>query len=168
MDLSKALPAGSLSKMAPSAQQLGSLNAELAKERPALAGAKQKSDALAAEAGALRRKLIDTAARIQDLENQKIALDDQIAKLEMQDQVLTQSFARDRISVTRLLAVLERLQHDMPPALAVRPDDALAAARGAMLIGDTLPPVYHKAAELAGRINKLKSTRVALVARRRA
>ena len=75
-------------------------------------------------------------------------------------------FARDRISVTRLLAILERLQHDMPPALAVRPDDALAAARGAMLVGASLPPVYAKAAALARRIEKLKATRAALVARR--
>ena len=64
--------------------------------------------------------------------------------------------------MTRLLAILERLQHDMPPALAVRPDDALAAARGAMLVGASLPPVYAEAAALARRIEKLKSTRVAL------
>ncbi len=51
--------------------------------------------------------------------------------------------------MTKLLAILERLQHDMPPALAVRPDDALAAARGAMLVGASLPPVYAEAAKLA-------------------
>ena len=168
IDLTKAMPAGSLAKMAPSAQQLGTLKAEMAKDAPAVAGAKQKSETLAAEAKSLRQKLIDTAARIGSLETEKLALDDQIAKLEVEDQALTASFARDRVSVTRLLAILERLQHDMPPALAVRPDDALAAARGAMLIGDTLPPVYQKAAELAARISRLKNTRVALVARRRA
>ncbi len=47
----------------------------------------------------------------------------------------------------------------MPPALAVRPDDALAAARGAMLVGASLPPVYAEAAALARRIEKLKATR---------
>ena len=52
-----------------------------------------------------------------------------------EDAALTAGFASDRISVTKLLAILERLQHDMPPALAVQPDDALAAARGAMLVG---------------------------------
>ena len=166
MDMSKALPARNLANMPSSNQQLGTLNAELAKDRPALDSAKQQSDALAAEAQGLRRKLIDTAARIESLENEKISLDAQIVQLEAQDKILTDSFSRDRVSVTRLLAVLERLQHDMPPALAVRPDDALAAARGAMLIGDTLPPVYEKAADLARRIDRLKRTRLALVARR--
>ena len=68
--------------------------------------------------------------------------------------------------MTKLLAILERLQHDMPPALAVRPDDALAAARGAMLVGASLPPVYAEAARLARRITVLKATRIALVKRR--
>ncbi len=65
-------------------------------------------------------------------------------------------------AVTRLLGVLERLQHDMPPALAMRPDDALAAARGSMLIGASLPPVYAQAARLSRRIDALKHTRQAL------
>jgi len=70
------------------------------------------------------------------------------------------------VAVTRLLAVLERLQHDVPPAMAVRPDDALAAARSAMLIGASLPRVYHDAAALAQRINLLQRTRTDLIRRR--
>jgi septal ring factor EnvC (AmiA/AmiB activator) len=50
----------------------------------------------------------------------------------------------------------------MPPALAMRPDDALGAARGAMLIGASLPPVYAQAASLSRRIDALKRTRLAL------
>ncbi len=160
------MPAARLKGLPTSANQLGALKAELAKTRPALADAQAQSQSLAAEAHALQQKLIDTAGRIESLEREKIALGYAIQDLQSQDAALTQSFARDRISVTRLLAILERLQHDMPPALAVRPDDALAAARGAMLIGDTLPPVYEKAASLAARIDRLKATRIALSARR--
>jgi septal ring factor EnvC (AmiA/AmiB activator) len=166
MDLSHALPSESLKGLPSSQQQLGALNAELAKDRPALAGAMEKSQTLASEAATLRQKLIDTAARIQELERTQSTLADQIVQLQAQDDALADGFARDRVSVTRLLAILERLQHDMPPALAVRPDDALAAARGAMLVGASLPPVYAQAASLARRIEKLKATRAALVARR--
>jgi septal ring factor EnvC (AmiA/AmiB activator) len=165
IDLSHALPGESLKGLPSSQQQLGALKAQLAKDRPALAGAREKSQVLASEAAALRRKLIDTAARIQALEREQSILAEQIAQLQAQDDALADGFARDRISVTRLLAILERLQHDMPPALAVRPDDALAAARGAMLVGASLPPVYAQATALARRIEKLKSTRAALVAR---
>ncbi len=91
-------------------------------------------------------KLIETAARIETLERARISADTQIEKLEEENKRLSAGFANDRVAVTRLLAVLQRLQHDMPPALAMHPNDALSAARGAMLIGASLPPVYAQAA----------------------
>jgi septal ring factor EnvC (AmiA/AmiB activator) len=166
IDLSHALPENSVAGLPSSQQQLGLLKDELAKGRPLMANAKEKSETLAAEAASLRRKLIDTASRIQGLEREQSDLDDDITRLQAQDDALADGFARDRVSVTRLLAVLERLQHDMPPALAVRPDDALAAARGSMLVGASLPPIYDQATALARRIEKLRATRAQLVARR--
>ena len=160
------MPAARLNALPPSARQLGALKEELAKTRPVVAEAKSQSESLAGQARDLRQKLVDTAAHIEELEREKIALGYAVQDLQAQDAALTQSFARDRVSVTRLLAILERLQHDMPPALAVRPDDALAAARGAMLVGDTLPPLYQKAAALAARLDRLKATRQALLTRR--
>ena len=166
LDLSKAVPSKSLGSLPSSAEQLGSLKAEIAHDKPAVDDAKQKSDQLSAEAKTLRQRLIATAAKIESLEQETVYLDEEIARLEKQNAELTAGFQRDRISVTKLLAILERLQHDMPPALAVRPDDALAAARGAMLVGASLPPVYAEAARLARRITVLKATRIALVKRR--
>jgi septal ring factor EnvC (AmiA/AmiB activator) len=162
MDLSQALPGKAMAKLPSSAQQLKSLSSELKQGQPQLASAKEKSDTLAAEAAALRQKLIATAARIESLERQKVDTDARIEQLSAEDQRLSAGFANDRVAVTKLLGVLERLQHDMPPALAMHPDDALGAARGAMLIGASLPPVYAQAAKLSRRIEALKSTRLAL------
>jgi septal ring factor EnvC (AmiA/AmiB activator) len=166
LDLSKAVPSKALGNLPSSAEQLGSLKAEIAHDKPAVDDAKQKSDQLSAEAKTLRQRLIATAAKIESLEQETVYLGEEIERLEKQNEELTASFQRDRISVTKLLAILERLQHDMPPALAVRPDDALAAARGAMLVGASLPPVYAEAARLARRITVLKATRIALIKRR--
>jgi murein hydrolase activator len=166
LDLSKALPGKAMGKLPSSAQQLNKLQTEMAHDKPAVADAKQKSEQLSQEATGLRQKLIDTAARVESLERETVTLDGEIAQLEQQNDVLTKGFERDRISVTKLLAILERLQHDMPPALAVRPDDALAAARGSMLVGASLPPLYAQAAKLAARIDALRTTRLALVKRR--
>jgi septal ring factor EnvC (AmiA/AmiB activator) len=162
MDLSHALPGKALARMPSSSQQLQSLSSELKQGQPQLLSAKQKSDALAAQAAALRQKLIATAARIGSLERQQIDSEAQIVQLTAEDARLSAGFANDRVAVTKLLGVLERLQHDMPPALAMHPDDALAAARGSMLIGASLPPVYAQAAGLSRRIDALKRTRLAL------
>jgi murein hydrolase activator len=167
IDLSQALPGKVLARLPSSTQQLQSLSGQLQKGAPQLSSARQKSESLAAEAAGLRKKLVDTAARIEALERQKIDDDEQIARLQMEDDRLSAGFANDRVAVTRLLGLLERLQHDMPPALAMRPDDALAAARGSMLIGASLPPVYAQAAAIARRIEALKHTRLELEAQRK-
>lgn len=167
MDLSKALPARALAKLPSSADQLQALSSELKKGQPQLASAREKSAALADEAADLRNRLVATAARIAELERETIAADQAIAALTAENERLSAGFANDRVAVTRLLAVLQRLQHDMPPALAMRPDDALGAARGAMLIGASLPPVYAQAAALSRRIEGLKTSRARLEARRR-
>ena len=159
MDLSHALPGKSLAKLPSSSQQLQSLSSELKQGQPQLASAREKSESLASEAAALRKKLIATAARIESLERQQLDNNVRITKLTAEDARLSAGFANDRVAVTKLIGVLERLQHDMPPALAMRPDDALGAARGSMLIGASLPPVYAQAASLSRRIDALKRTR---------
>jgi septal ring factor EnvC (AmiA/AmiB activator) len=65
-----------------------------------------------------------------------------------------------------LLAVLERLQSDMPPVLVLKADDALGAARGSMLLGASLPRVYGAAAALSKKLELLRKTRVELIVRR--
>ena len=165
-DLSHAIPAKDAVKLPSTKQQFDTLKNRILHDRPAVIEAKQKSDALKAQALELQRKLIATAARVVDLETEKVQLDSDIAHLESEDARLSANFARDRVSVERLLAVLERMQHDMPPAIVLRPDDALGAARSAMLIGASAPNVYRAAAALARRIADLQHTRAALIERR--
>jgi septal ring factor EnvC (AmiA/AmiB activator) len=162
IDLSQALPGKALAKLPSSSQQLKSLSSELNQGKPQLASAKEKSDTLAAEAAALRQKLVATAARIESLERQKVEADARILRLTQENTRLSAGFANDRVAITKLLGILERLQHDMPPALAMHPDDALGAVRGSMLIGASLPPVYARAASLSQRIEALKRTRLEL------
>jgi len=160
------LPASVAAKLPSTAEQFRQLKGVIVKAKPGVDTAKAQSDRLQAQAQTLRRRLIETAARIQTLEEQKIALDAQIQVLARNYKVLSAGFVHDRVAVSKLLAVLERLQHDTPPAMVLRPDDALGAARGAMLIGASLPQVYGQAAALARRIEALRRTRDALLERR--
>jgi septal ring factor EnvC (AmiA/AmiB activator) len=149
-----------------STAQYRALQGEIAKSRPAVEDAKRRSDALNAEAASLRQQLITTAARVQDLEQQKIALDGEVTRLSAESVLLSADFAQQRVKVAGLLAILERMQHDMPPVMAIRPDDALAGAHAAMLLGATFPRLYHAAAELAHRLTVMKRTRAELIHRR--
>ncbi len=166
IDLSHAIPVEALSRLPSTTDQFRTLKRKIAKDQPEVVTAKSASEALARQAVALQHRLVTTAARIEELEREKVQLDADIVRLSKENANLSAGFARDRVSVSRLLAVLERLQHDMPPAMVLRPNDALSAARGAMLIGASLPSIYGEAAALARRLDTLRQTRLALIARR--
>jgi len=152
--------------MPSTAAQYRGLQSEIAKSRPQVLEAQQKSTALRSEADALRRKLIDTAARVQKLEHEAIWLDGEIKRLEQLDRALSADFVRKRVELTDLVAVLERMQHDIPPVLALRADDALTAAHSSMLISAALPGIYAAAAELSQKLRALQRTRSQLERRR--
>jgi septal ring factor EnvC (AmiA/AmiB activator) len=145
--------------MPSTATQYRALQSEIAKSRPQVIDAQRTSNLLKSEAGALRRKLIDTAARVQELEQEGLWLAREIVRLARLDRVLSADFVRKRAEVAELVAVLQRMQHDMPPVIALRADDALAAAHSSMLVGATLPRIYAAAAELSRRLDALQRTR---------
>jgi septal ring factor EnvC (AmiA/AmiB activator) len=165
-DLRGAIPANQAAKLPSTAEQFKALKTQIAKTKPAVDSAKQKSDALKGEAASLRARLIATASRVQALEEDKGRLDVEIVQLAAEEQTLAADFSRDRVQVAHLLAVMERMQQDMPPALAMRPDDALGAARASMVLGASLPHVYGAAAALSRKLELLRRTRAELVVRR--
>ncbi len=139
----------------------------LEEHQAAEAQTRAEHDRLAREAEDLRTKLIANATRVQMLEAELADTEAQLARLKAQAQMLEDGFVRDRDKIAHLLAVLQRLDADEPPALALRPDDSLAAARGTMILGDMLPPVYQRAAELVRKIHALRVTEAALEAKRK-
>lgn len=166
-DMSGAVPLRTLLSKPSTAEQYKTLSGSLAKDRDETAKAKAQSDALAAETLALKRKLVASAAKVEALEHEAAALAVQVRTLSAQEGQLAATFLEDRAAVYRVLGVLERLQHDAPPAMAVDSDDALTAARSAMLIGATFPRLYREAAAAAERLARLRQTRTALIKQRR-
>lgn len=161
-----AVPARDAKKLPTTADQYRALKQQIDKNRPAVESAKQRSDLLNKQAADLRRRLDDTTAHVQTLEIQKGTIDAELARLVPEERAMAQTFANDRAEVSHLLAVLERLQSDMPPVLAIKADDALSAARGAMVLGGTLPRIYQAAAALAERLRALRQKQAELTKKR--
>lgn len=166
MDIQGAVPIEDISKLPSTTDQANALRARIAAERPAMIKAKADSDKLAREAADLQKRLIAAARAVETLEAEKLRLDAAITDLAGQNARLTQAFVRDRVPATRLVAMLERLQTGMPPAMVLKSDDVLAAARGTMILGTSLPALYGRAAGLARQIAHIKTVRRALEARR--
>ena len=58
--------------------------------------------------------------------------------------------------LSELLAALQRLERNPPPALVVQPDDVLAALRGAMLLGVMIPELSQEAQVLVAELDRLR------------
>ena len=105
-------------------------------------------DRLASEAESVQARLIANASKIQELEAAFASTEEELAALSERERKLLADLDRDRQHIGNLLAVLQRLYADQPPALVLRPDDSLAAARGTMQLGVMLPPFYEQVAAL--------------------
>ena len=61
--------------------------------------------------------------------------------------------------MAEMLAALQKLEREPPPVLAVRPGDAVAAIRSAMLLASVVPQVRAEADALSRTLRKLASLR---------
>ncbi len=58
-----------------------------------------------------------------------------------------------------MLAALQRIGHRPPPAILVRPEDALSSVRSAILLGAVVPDLREAADQLAADLHQLQSLR---------
>ncbi len=160
------VPASQAGKLPKTEERYRALQQQIQRAKPGVETARQKSESLAAQAAQLQHRLVATAAQVQSLEQRKSKIDADILVLAAREKTMSEKFSRDRVKVSHLIAVLERLQSDLPPALALEPADALSSARSAMLLGGALPKIYQAAAEISRQLKTLKQTRAALLSRR--
>ncbi len=110
------------------------------------------SDRLVIQAKAVRDKeqaLTDARVRLAFLKESKAELALQLAS------------QQDMLS--EVLAGLQRLEQNPPPALVVNPHDALNALRSAMMFGAVVPELRHAADTLLGQLADLENLNVKLV-----
>ena len=122
--------------------------------------------AMSAELETLRIESAAIAAEVQTLERDLTRAEQRILELGSRDTELTEALNQRRDRVGPLLGALQRLRRDSPPALAVSPDDAVAAARGAMMIAAVAEKLETEATALAADLTELSRTRAALATER--
>lgn len=122
-----------------------------------------EKQAILKEAEALSERLIALAARIQSREGAITAAEDRLGALDEESRALRVALTGRREALAELLAGLQRMERNPPPALAVKPDDALAALRGAMLLGTVVPELEDEADGLARDLARLKSVREQMI-----
>jgi septal ring factor EnvC (AmiA/AmiB activator) len=120
---------------------------------------KREIEALGDDRRALNQQLIDTAARVRDVEASIDATEARLKPLDEQEHLFQKSLDERRVVIVEILAALQRVGQQPPPALMVRPEDALAAVRTAITLGGVLPEMRAEADALAGDLADLLRVR---------
>ncbi len=109
----------------------------------------------------LNQSLIDGSREVQRLEGAIDVSERRLRSLLSDEDRLRASLLERQLVLTEVLAALQRLGYRAPPVLVVRPEDALASVRSAILLGAVIPGLRERADELAVDLSRLVALRQA-------
>src|SRR5882724_7765484 len=122
---------------------------------------KLKADiaAIGQDRSKLNAQLIDIAAQVRGVESRIGDAEARLNPLDTREQQIRGSLDSRRAEIAEVLAALQRAGRRTPPALLVRPEDALQSLRTAMLLGAVVPELRGRAERLAGDLTELVALR---------
>src|ERR1700710_1531813 len=122
---------------------------------------KLKADiaAIGQDRSKLNQQLIDIAARVRGVETRIGDAEARLRPLDAREQQIRASLDSRRSEIVEVLAALQRAGRRTPPALLVRPEDALQSLRTAMLLGAVVPELRGRAEKLASDLGELVALR---------
>jgi murein hydrolase activator len=114
----------------------------------------------------LNQQLIDIAAQVRSVETRIGDAESRLRPLDSREQQLRGSLDSRRSEIVEVLAALQRAGRRTPPALLVRPEDALQSLRTAMLLGSVVPELHARSQKLADDLGELVALRKNIAAER--
>ncbi|MGV7215628.1 murein hydrolase activator EnvC family protein [Bradyrhizobium sp. UFLA05-112] len=102
----------------------------------------------------LNQQLIDTAANVRGVETKIGEAESRLTALSGREQEMRNSLNSRRADIVEVLAALQRAGRRTPPALLVRPEDALQSLRTAMLLGAVVPELRGRAEKIASELGE--------------
>jgi septal ring factor EnvC (AmiA/AmiB activator) len=166
-----AAPAQQATAASPDAirQRAQELEAARAQQKSA-AEAQEKLQSEIAAVGQDRSKfnqqLIDIAAQVRIVETRIGDAEARLRPLDIREQQIRNSLDSRRSEMVEVLAALQRAGRRTPPALLVRPEDALQSLRTAMLLGAVVPELRARAEKLTGDLTELVTVRRTIASER--
>ena len=136
-------------------QELEAVRAEQKKAAETQAKLQEEIDAIGEDRRKLNTALIEGAARLRDTEDRIAETEARLKPLDDSQRSLRQSLEGRRATIAEVLAALQRIGHHPPPAIMVRPEDALQSVRTAIMLGAVLPDMRVQAEALAADLADL-------------
>jgi len=149
---------------APDAADLAALEASLSLSQERIDALKQEIAAMEGDRTQQSAALIAAAQRVKLAEIEVADVEQRLSDL-----IVAELEVRGRLDgadseIANVLAALERISLNPPPALIVDPADALGSARGAMLIAAIVPELRARADAVANDLKALQAIKTAALA----
>src|SRR5580693_4525123 len=116
-------------------------------------------DSVRADRARLSAALIETTAKVQDAERGAADAADRLASLNAKADELSRSLERRRGVIAEVLAALQRMGSNPPPAILVKPDDMSQAVRAATVMGALIPELKTEIESARRELDDLAKTR---------
>ena len=136
-------------------QEIEAIRVEQKKTAEIQAKLKSEIDAIGEDRRKLNQALIDAAARLRSAEDRIAETETRLKPLDASEKRLRDSLAGRRSTIAEVLAALQRVGRHPPPAIMVRPEDALQSVRTAIMLGAVLPEMRQQAEALAADLSDL-------------
>jgi septal ring factor EnvC (AmiA/AmiB activator) len=129
---------------------------------------KLKADiaAIGQDRSKLNQQLIDIAGQVRTVETRITDAEARLRPLDSREQQIRGSLDSRRSEIVEVLAALQRAGRRTPPALLIRPEDALQSLRTAMLLGAVVPELRGRAEKLTSDLGELVALRKTIAAER--
>lgn len=103
----------------------------------------------------LRDAIVKSAAMRKDMENKILAGEKRLEGMREREAGVRTSLHDRRGLLAEVLAALQRMGRNPPPALLVKPEDALSSVRSAILLGAVVPGIRKETEELVADLKEL-------------
>jgi septal ring factor EnvC (AmiA/AmiB activator) len=123
-------------------------------------------DSVRADRARLSAALIETTAKVQDAERGAAAAADSLSSLNASAEELSRSLERRRGVIADVLAALQRMGSNPPPAVLVKPNDMSEAVRAATVMGSLIPELKSEIEAARRDLDELAKTRESIARER--
>jgi septal ring factor EnvC (AmiA/AmiB activator) len=144
---------------APDPQDLRAIEQQLSDSKARQADLKGNLEALKREADSISAQLVSLARKTTSQEASISSAEERLKSLAKEEVTIRAGLAEKHDVLSELLAGLQRLELNPPPALVVEPNDVLSALRGAMAFGAIVPELRGEAEQLRSKLERLGTIR---------
>ncbi len=137
-------------------EDLKTIKSKLSEETKQKDKLQKKINEITSELDDIKKNLVEAARAVRDKEDTLKSIEERIGNLEEKKTTIDKTLQAERVSIVKLILILERIRKTPPQALIARPDTPYKTAQSALLMENIIPSVKRHAESLKNNLETLQ------------